>query len=155
MRRKVVSNSLICWCVVALLKTVAFYLFGDKQIWEPQLSDIISFQCTANLAGRLFPFPSSLGLYMLDFVDSNNNCVVDPGLNITTIGIEGQNIRIRIPPYDDSCLEGPPHKPRGLFLLNTAGTIRITTQEPPIQVLKTIMFEISEGMFSIERPWIR
>ncbi|KZP02268.1 hypothetical protein FIBSPDRAFT_942121, partial [Athelia psychrophila] len=116
---------------------------------EHHPSAFVAFQCTAELTGRIFPTPTGGRPFVLDFVDSQNRRVLDTGLHVYITGIFGSQVDVR-----DRVLTlggGGDTPPTGLFVLNPAGTIEITPQELPDEVLKTIGFACSRGVY---RPFV-
>lgn len=116
------------------------------QTWEPRPSDIVSFQCTEELTGRIFLIPTGTRLFILDFVDQEKHRVLNTGLHVYTTGFFGEAYRDRLFNYSHDPYT-PLQSPLPIFILNPAGTIEITPQELPDNVMKTIVFPCSRGVY--------
>ncbi|KZP14445.1 hypothetical protein FIBSPDRAFT_868263 [Athelia psychrophila] len=109
----------------------------DSSTWEPCPSEVVTFKCTEELTGCIFLIPTGGRLYVLNFVDKKNHRVFDTGLHVYTTGFFAGRDRL-------FTLGSDPFAP---FILNPAGTIEITPQELPDEVLKLFVFACSRGVY--------
>lgn len=129
------SVRIFCLLMVALVVLTLVI-----QTWEPCPSDVVAFQFTEDLTGRVFPMPGGGNLFLLDFVDSKNQRVIETGLDVYSRGMWGSAARFKRGPKPSGGSAAPFPDPPGVYVLNPLVAAEVTPEGLPYKVLKRIDF---------------